>query len=338
MTKVLIIGATGYLGRRLAETLVRRGRDQVYGIARTKAKAESLALAEITPILCVDPVNEPSAYLDAIRDHHIDTVVDVGGANADSAKFLDDVKKIGKERLESCRTSGYHKSPKLGFIYCSGTWVHGSDEKPVNDLDVVGLSSANPPRSLVAWRVELEKSILASTDTLDVAILRPALIYGYEGTIWTPFFLPLLEAARKGTSDSVQVPLTSDARPGLVHVDDVATGFEKAIEKLSLINGGSVYPIFDLVTSQESMSDIFAALSSIWRYQGRVQLVGPGDDLFAEAMSTTMRGSSARAKQLLGWEPARLGGFIADMDRYAAAFASQHEYEGDAASLTQRLK
>ncbi|PVH95200.1 NAD(P)-binding protein [Periconia macrospinosa] len=327
MTKVLIIGATGYLGRRLAEVLVRHGRYQVYGIARTNAKAESLAVAEITPVLCTDPVNDPSAYVEAIRNHQIDTIVDVGGANADSAKFLEEIKKIGKERLESCLASGYHKFPKPGFIYCSGTWVHGSAEKPVDDLDVVGVSTATPPRSLVAWRVELEKSILASTDILDVAILRPALIYGYEGTIWTPFFLPLLKAARSDTSGSIQVPLTSEARPGLIHVDDVATGFEKAIEKLSLINGGSVYPIFDLVTSQESMSEIFTALASNWKYQGRVELVGPGDDLFAEATSTTMRGSSARAKQLLGWEPKRLDGYVADMDRYAAAFASRYGNE-----------
>lgn len=324
MTKVLIIGATGYLGKRLAETLVRRGQDQVYGIARSEAKAKSLALVEVTPILCSDPVNEPATYIEAIRDHHIDTVVDVGGANLDSAKFLDDMKKLGKERLENYKTSGNHKCPKLGFIYCSGTWVHGSNEKPVNDLDVVGPGASTPPRSLVAWRVDLEKSILASADILDVAILRPALIYGYEGTIWTPFFLPLLEAARSGKPDCVQVPLSVDAKPGLVHVDDVATGFTKAIEKLSLINGGSVYPIFDLFTSQESMSDIFVALASTWGYKGHLKLIGTGDDLFAEAMSTTMRGSSARAKQLLGWEPTRLGGYVADMDCYAAAFASQH--------------
>jgi nucleoside-diphosphate-sugar epimerase len=106
---VLIIGATGYLGRRLAEALVRRGRDQVYGIAPTKAKAESIALAEITPFLCADPTNEPSAYVEAIRDHYIDTVVDVGGANADSAKFLDEIKTIGKGRLDKYRVSDNQK-------------------------------------------------------------------------------------------------------------------------------------------------------------------------------------------------------------------------------------
>lgn len=282
MTKVLIIGATRYIGKRLAHTLVRYGQDQVYGIARSEAKAKSLALAEVTPILCVDPVNKPKTYLDAIRNHHIDTVVDVGGANLDSAKFLDDIKKLGQERLESCKASGYQKCLKLGFIYCSGTWVHGSNTRNVNDLDVVGPGAVTPSRSLVTWRVDLEKSILGSADILDVAILRSALIYGYEGTIWTPFFLPLVEASRSGNPDSIQVPLNSDAKPGLIHVDDVATGFQKVIEKLSLINSGSVYPVFDLVTSQESMSDIFAALASTLGYKGHLELVGSGDNLFAE--------------------------------------------------------
>ncbi|KAH7276049.1 hypothetical protein MRS44_005764 [Fusarium solani] len=324
MPKVLILGATGYLGKRLADVLVRSGQHRVYGVARNEAKAQSLAAAEVIPVICPNPVGEPEAYLTAIREHHIDVVVDVAGANQDSAKFLNDVQQIGQERLSKYKASGLHTGPKLGFIYCSGTWVHGSSEEPVNDLDVAGQSAINKPPALVAWRTDLENSILAASDTLDVAIVRPALIYGRESTIWTPFVLPLLQAARSGSSDIVQIPLRADSKPGLVHVDDVATGFKCAIEKLSLINGGSTYPVFDLVTSQESMQGIFDALAGVWKFNGKYELVGSGDNLFAEAMSTTMRGSSDRAKQLLGWEPTRTNGFIADMDVYAAAFASQH--------------
>ncbi|KAM0426426.1 hypothetical protein ACHAPT_008473 [Fusarium lateritium] len=324
MPKVLILGATGYLGKRLADALVRSGQHRVFGIARNDAKAQSLAVAEIIPIICSNPVGEPEAYLNAIRERHIDVVVDVAGANQDSAKFLSAVQRIGQERLGSYKTSGLHTGPKLGFIYCSGTWVHGSSEAPVNDLDVAGGSAPTQPPALVAWRTDLENSILAASDTLDVAIIRPGLIYGRESTIWTPFILPLLQAARNGTSDTIQIPLRSDSKPGLVHVDDVTTGFKCAIEKLSIINGGSTYPVFDLVTSQESMRGIFDALAGVWKFDGKYELVGPGDNLFAEAMSTTMRGSSDRARQLLDWVPARTNGFIADMGVYAAAFASQH--------------
>lgn len=323
MTKVLILGATGYVGKRLAETLVRSGQHRVYGIARSEAKAKTLVLAEVIPIICPDPVNEPKAYMDAIRHHRIEVIVDVAGAFQDTAKFLSHAKEISQERLDNHAAAGI-KGPKLGFIYCSGTWVHGSSNVPQSDLDIVGPTAVTPPRALVAWRVGLENSILSSSDVLDVAILRPALIYGHENTIWTPFILPLLKTARSGSSESINIPLEADSRPALIHVDDVATGFQKAIENLSLINNGSIYPVFDLITSQESMSEIFAAMASSWGYKGKCTLVGSGDDLFAEAMSTTLRGSSSRAKQLLGWEPTRTNGYVADMDLYAAGFASQH--------------
>ncbi|KAF4341451.1 hypothetical protein FBEOM_4612 [Fusarium beomiforme] len=324
MPKVLIIGATGYLGRRICEVLVNSGQHRVYGIARNEAKAKSLAIAEVTPVICPDPIHKPDAYLDAIRKFNIDIVLDVSGANQESAKFLAEVKAVGQERLNKAKAAGLTHMPKLGFIYCSGTWVHGSSDKLVNDLDIAGPDAVTPPARLVAWRVNQENAVLASSDVLDVAVLRPALIYGGESTIWTAFILPLLQASRDGSSDTIQVPLSVDSRPGLVHVSDVATGFQKAIEKLSLINSTSVYPVFDLVTSQESMAEIFGALSSHWKVKGGCKLVGPGDDLFAEAMGTSLRGSSDRAKQLLGWTPTRLNGFVADMDIYADAFASQH--------------
>ncbi|KAF5566038.1 hypothetical protein FPHYL_3951 [Fusarium phyllophilum] len=324
MPKVLIIGATGYLGSRLCNVLVNSGQHIVYGIARNEAKAKSLAVTEVTPVICPDPINKPEAYLDVIRNFNIDIVVDVSGANQESAKFLADVKAVGQERLNKVKGAGLTHVPKLGFIYCSGTWVHGSSDKLVNDLDIVGPDATTPPAPLVAWRVAHENAVIAASDILDVAVLRPALIYGGESTIWTSFVLPILQASRNGSLDTIQIPLSFKSRPGLVHVSDVATGFQKAIEKLSLINSTSVYPVFDLVTSQESISEIFTALASSWNFKGRCELVGPGNDLFAEAMGTSLRGSSNRAKQLLGWAPTRLNGFVADMDIYADAFASQY--------------
>lgn len=324
MPKVLILGATGYVGKRVADTLVRSGQHQVYGVARSSSKAKDLALAEITPVICEDPINTPEPYLDVVRAQNIDIIVDLAGPGPDSAKFLDHAKLIAQERASTYKAAGLHKTPKLGFIYCSGTWVHGSSDKAVNDLDMAHEAAATQPGKLVAWRTGLENSILGSSDLLDVAIVRPGLIYGRENTIWTPFILPLLQAAQKGEADSLKVNLEPDSRPGLIHVDDVATGFQCVIERLSLINGSSIYPVFDLVTSQESMVGVFDALARTWGFKGKVDLIGAGDDLFAQAMSTSFHGSSARARQLLGWEPKRLAGFVADVDLYGNAFASQH--------------
>jgi nucleoside-diphosphate-sugar epimerase len=322
MPRILILGATGYLGNRIATLLVQSGQHTVYGVARTREKALQLAQEEIRPVLCPDPVNSPEAYLSAIRSFHIDIVVDVAGANQESSRFLDSVRKVGQEQLDDYRGRGV-KGPKLGFIYCSGTWVHGSSDKAVTDLDVVGSGAETPPLDLVAWRAELENEILKSDNILDVLILRPALIYGRKLSIWSSFVTPILEAGRHKSTGPIDIPLDAGSRPGLIHVDDAATAFERAIEKLPLLAGTGVYPVFDLVTSQESMREIFDVLAACWGCDATVQLSGHAGNPFAEAMSASFRGSSARAELLLGWQPRRLGGFVKDMDLYAAAFAAQ---------------
>lgn len=230
------------------------------------------------------------------------------------------MKRLGEDRFEPWDGEGIVNGPKLGYIYCSGTWVHGSSERPVTDLDMVGPDSQTPPEELSAWRVALEKEVLASSDILDVMIIRRALIYGRESTIWAPYFMPVLQAARNKTPGHIKIPLVEISRPGLIHVDDVATAFQKAVEKLPMIAGTRIYPIFDLVTSQEGLRDIFDALALCSGYTGTIQLVGHGGDSFSKAMSTTFNGTSARSELLLEWRPRRLGGFGKDMSIYAMAF------------------
>lgn len=322
MPRILIFGATGYLGRRVASRLVESGQHSVYGIARSQEKALQLQKEEIIPVLCTDPASNPEPYLATVRSSSIDIVIDVSGANKESHAFLRDMKQLGQERIQSYRRRGIANGPKLGFIYCSGTWVHGSSKRPVTDLDIVGPDSETAPEELVAWRVELEDEILASNDILDVMILRPALIYGRESTIWSPFFKPVLEAAREKNEHPIEISLEPQSRPGLIHVDDVATAFRNAVQKLPMIAGAKVHPVFDLVTSQESMRDIFDTAAACFGYNGTIKLKCHGGDLFAKAMSTTFRGTAARAELLLGWQPRRLGGFVKDMDIYSMAFSA----------------
>ncbi|KAH8697306.1 hypothetical protein BGW36DRAFT_378410 [Talaromyces proteolyticus] len=328
MPRILILGATGYVGSRVANLLVRNGNHVVYGLARSTEKGSQLAQKEIIPVICPDPINNPSSFLSVVRSAPIDVVVDLSGANQDSAKILESLKQIGKERCEQATQKGAGAViQKLGFVYCSGTWVHGSSSRLVSDIDHVGHDAVTLPPALVAWRAEFEKEILSSRDVLDVLIVRPALIYGYESTIWTSLIQPLLHASQSEhtAAASIKVPLDPESKPGLIHVDDVASGFEKAIDKFELLSGTAVYPVFDLATSQESMEEIIKGFAVAWQFKGSVELVGYGDNPFFEAMSTTMRNSSQRARQLLDWTPTRLNGMIMDIDMYAAAFAASVE-------------
>ncbi|CAF9928843.1 hypothetical protein IMSHALPRED_007757 [Imshaugia aleurites] len=316
MPRILILGATGYIGSALASSLL-RSNHTVYGLARTPSKANQLARQEIIPVL--GSVQDSAAYIALIHTAHIDIVIDCAGANQESATVLSDVRTAGEERLKQ-------KGPKLGFVYTSGTFVHGSSQRRVSDLDPVGTAEANaqPPR-LVAWRPQMERDVLSAGDVLHTVVVRPSLVYGREHGVWSSFFGPVLDAAERGEEGVVKVPLRLGSRPALVHVDDVAEGMRCVVEKLPLLAGTGVYPVFDLVTSQESMEDIFRAFAREVGLKGRVELVGAGeDDIFALAMQSDGNLDASRAEQLLGWRPGRRG-FVERMAVFAKAFVAAQE-------------
>jgi nucleoside-diphosphate-sugar epimerase len=54
--KVVIFGATGFIGSSVAEAFVRSGHI-AYGVSRSPSSAKELARKEIVPLIC-DPVTE----------------------------------------------------------------------------------------------------------------------------------------------------------------------------------------------------------------------------------------------------------------------------------------
>lgn len=326
MPRILILGATGFIGNALSRSLLRTGNHHVWGVARTPEKARALSIQEITPVLCPNPVDEPAAYVDVIRNEHIDVVVDATGANAGVLKILEHIKSVGRERLEEAKKSGV-SLPKLGFVYTSGMWVHGESKTPMSDLTPVGCALApSKPADLVAARPGWEQKVLDARDVLDVAVVRPALVYGLDSWITGLFFGPIVEAARSNPQpESVQMPMTEDARPALVHIEDVASGMRKLVEKLPVLSGTGVHPVFDLMTSQEGYRDIAEGAAKAVGFEGRIDLTGPPkDDVFLRAMSTSLNGDSARARQLLGCQPRKVG-LVQSIGVYARAFAASVE-------------
>ncbi|KAG8695041.1 hypothetical protein FRC09_009432 [Ceratobasidium sp. 395] len=306
MPRILVIGANGYIGNALALSLVRSGDHTVWGVARTQDKARSLALQEVAPILCPDPIDTGDAWHDVVRKHHIDIVVDASSSGPGALKFLDAVKKLGQERLDIAAKEDV-KIQKLGFLYLCGVWLHGDTKAPVTDTMPPGTSfSPAPPVTLVKDRPRWEQTILKAQDVLDVLIVRPALLYGGEARGWTSIFQPLVTAAQSGASVA-QVPLKEDAAPALIHVDDVASGMHAAVDKLHLIAGTGAYPIFDLTTSHEYFKNIVDAAARVLGFQGKVEYVGPGDNVFLQGLTCSNNNNGARAKQLLGWAPKRIG-------------------------------
>ena len=329
MPHILVLGATGTVGNPLAQSLVRSGNHTVYGLARTPAKAKSLFVQEIIPVQ--GSAQEPEAILDLLDQHpEISVVVDAAAVYGDSVTLLNHILDAGRKRLAKYRAVGVPAGPKLGYVYVSGMWVHGSSPAAVSDQDAfVGTSAASTPAAaMLSWRPEIERLVVSplTQAVLDTAVVRPALTFGGPSAIWTGYFAAALQAARaQPQPDSVAIPLDARAAAPLVHVDDVAAGIQAVIEKLPLFAGTGVYPVFDFVAQVESVAAIMEAAARVFGFNGAVRLVGSAEgDVFADAFGSSVVGDSGKAKTLLGWAP-RKKGFLQGVHVYAGAWLAGFE-------------
>ncbi|KAI9890467.1 MAG: hypothetical protein M1814_003951 [Vezdaea aestivalis] len=309
MVKVLVLGATGYLGLPIALGLRRNGH-LVWGMTRSAAKSPTLAKAEIIPVV---GTFDDTAYLETIEKQNIDVVVDASGSFDEVNKVISALNKLSKARLEKAKGA---KVPKLGLVYVSGAWVHGSDASHTNDLAPTGLeSSLAKPETAVAWRPAVEQGIISSSD-VSGAIVRPALMYGGTQSAWGMYFGPILGGLG---SPTVSLPANPEAMIALVHVEDCAAGVINVVEHIDIVSGGSVYPIFDLMASYESMSSIIRSAAKQLGFKGTVEFTGTKGNAFAEAMNSEINTSSCRARQLLGWSPKKVS-MAAEIDIHVAGF------------------
>jgi hypothetical protein len=49
-----------------------------------------------------------------------------------------------------------------------------------------------------------------------------------------------------------------------------------------MIAGARIYPVFDLITSQERMRSILDAVALYWGHTGIIKLIGHGGNLFSK--------------------------------------------------------
>ncbi|EFQ96486.1 hypothetical protein CFE70_000177 [Pyrenophora teres f. teres 0-1] len=326
MPNVLILGGSGYLGTAIAQALLRSGNYAVWGTARSAAKAIQLRANEVTPVETVD-LSDPQTLAQAIEEHHIDAVIDASSAYEQVAGVLKAIISAATARADAL-AKDKAVGPKLAFLYTSGTWVHGSPSRRVSDLTPPGTSLA-PGKSTtaVAWRPAHEQTILAARDVLDVAILRPAMIYARGSWVCNTWWSPLLAAAQSGSRDAIQIPADKGARAGVVHVEDLAVAY---LTTLSLIHGqlGS-WPVFDLAAENLSIVDILEAAKAALGVKAELEYEGTHGNPFLEALSLVANNDSTRAKLVLGWVPKKVD-FVPNMAVYVDAWRATEETKSKA--------
>lgn len=291
--KVFLLGATGYMGSRVAEKLQAAGHD-VLGLSRSDAAVEKLHQQGIEAhrgdLLDRESIAAGVRKADAVINL---AVAGGSGEDFDAAKAFSVDQAAAEMIVAALDGSGKR------FIHTSGTMVvadlaHGDANKQVFDED----TPLNPPDFMVP-RLETERFVLAAAGRgAYVIVLRPSHVYGRGGSFLAP---QLFKFARKlGVSAYVGEGAN---KLSTVHVDDLADLYVLALERAptgSLYNAESCEATMKEIADAVSRAVGRGGATQSWTMEEAREKWPSGFALFA---ATNERVTAAKAREQLGWKP-----------------------------------
>jgi len=302
--RVLVTGASGYIGQAVAEAFRRKGH-WVAGMVRAESKRRALEAREIRAF--VADLKTPASYLQFAKES--DVWVHCASEGGGESEALD--RLTVQTLLELSR-----QSPRVRqFLYTSGVWHYGN-----TGAQLVNESVAMEPSSFLTWRQDHEKAILEASDgKLRGIIIRPGCVYGGRGGLTASWF----ESARK--KGAAQIVGGGQNRWATIHVEDLARLYVRAAEsRLS----GELFNATD--RSRFTVQEMAEAASRAAETGGRVSFL-PAEEarktlgLFADGLLLDQHIDSSKAVQVLKWQP-RFGGFTENAASYFQSWrASQTE-------------
>jgi len=277
--RVLVTGATGYLGGAIARALAADGRE-VVGTARNDdgvARLTALGFGAVRADLM-----EPASLAAAVRE--VDAVVHAAAINGPERAAADRAAVEAMLEALSGRTAS--------FIYTSGTWVLGD----------TGDSVANEkwpcrPLPVNAWQLGVEERVQsAATGGLRTAVIRPATVHGGGGGSLGNM---VAQARNKG---AVRVVGSGHQIWSTVHLDDVADLYARVLRGIDAggifhAASGCGYPARDLALA----AAIAAGRGSVaeWPIDDARARLGE----IADALGMTQRVEASRSRTVAGWVP-----------------------------------
>ena len=323
---ILVTGASGMLGRRLVERLVRDG-SEVRGLVRSEAAALIVERAGAMPV-AGDVLDPDSLHRAAHGCDHVVHCAGAMGASPRVAPFAAVNVDGTANALAAAAAAGVTRFVHVGAAMCllgGRRPIEGADESwPIHEPSVSGYA---------ATKTRAERSVLAaSTERLATVVVRPAWIWG------TPD-----DPQAKATADAVragQMRLIDSGRYSIVtsHIDNTVEALILALERG---RPGRAYFAFDdeTVTIADFLGQLMtafgltlpaatvpalaartmaAAMDAIWRLTRR-----PGDPPITRLLVALNSGhfvaTDQRARDELGYRPiltraegmARLATFLA---------------------------
>ena len=225
--KVLVTGATGFLGSHLSERLVREGHD-VRALVRKSSKTDFLKKLGVELTLASlengDGLEEAVSGVDAV----------VHGAGIVKAKRPEEFTRINAGGTRNLVDAIREHAPDLSrFVYISSLAAHGflKENGPL-PYD----AEPNPVTHYGRSKLEGERYVLDMKDDVPVTVIRPPAIYGPRDTEMIAFFQIVSRRMVAFLGDSRR-------RTSLIYATDCADAIYRALTREH--QSGRVYFVED---------------------------------------------------------------------------------------------
>ncbi len=278
--RVVLTGATGYIGTVVADVLRQAGHT-VVGVARSDEALEKLRARGDEAVR--SDISTPQDFSGAVRD--ADAVIHTAATDGPDRAAADSA--VVEMVL------GLYDGSGKRFIYTSGLWDNGSS------IDGATIDEETPtaPPAHLAWRPAVVERVLAmGMRGAKTVVIRPAMVYGRGGGPAAT----LTAAARAG--QTVRVVGTGQNHWPLVHVDDLADLYLRALVQAPAgacfvaAHGDSV-KLHEIAAAAAALGEGVAV--ETWPLDDARGVLGSA----ADGLVLDQRVSSARAKKMLGWAP-----------------------------------
>jgi nucleoside-diphosphate-sugar epimerase len=290
--KVLVTGATGFLGSNVAKT-VRRNGYQVSALVRNEKSdiVKDLIQHEVT--IVKGDLQNPDSYISAIEkaDVIIHTVLDFANPVGTDRMFLETLSKVAK-----------NDSKKRTLIYTTGSSIYGKVPELIMDENTAG-----NPQSPLSFRMMLEKEVMQLEGYRKI-IFRPGFFYGKNAS--SGMSSEWFEAGKSGN------PIYyGDTEKGWswVHIDDLSEAYVKVIEA-----GAKVADEIFCIADEQRLKclDVFTACVRAAGYKGEIKKAPmPADNWFGNASDQNEFVTSHKANAILNWYPKHIG-ILDEIDSY----------------------
>ena len=280
--RILVTGATGYIGSAVCETLRANGH-HVAALVRSpekKASVESLGLEALAgDLMDLSSLRNAAAGAEAVIHAAMASGPDSGAVDRAAVETM----------LDALAGSG------KPFVYTSGVWVYGDTQGRV-----AGEVSMLRPAALVAWRPVVEELVLDSKSrAVAGVVLRPGMVFGRGGGFVGMMFR---QARAEG---KVSVAADGENHWSSIHVDDLADLYARVVAgpvagELFVACGGMPQPVRKIALAVAKACGIEGRVERLPLPRAR-EVFGP----VADCMAMDQKVASTKAARFFGWTAKR---------------------------------